>query len=154
MTRPDPDVDDPAAVQAADDQAARVESDRLNTTDEGRPMTGQPPTQRVVQTGSLATGETFGVYYDHTLREARTSPAGWVAQLWPKPFAGGRRWLLTEPDLAGMVNVVVLGDDDVADWPPLVPVSPGPCDRCPHRVADHDVGGCHRCHCSLPHGGH
>ena len=128
MTRPDPEVDDPAAVQAADDQAARVESDRLNTTDEGRPMTVfplcdcgrpvdpptqrvssapllcdcgrpvDPPTQRVVQTGSLATGETFGV-------NIRTEADGW-------------------------------------------------CDRCPHLVADHNVGGCKRCPCSLPHGGY
>jgi hypothetical protein len=55
-----------------------------------------------------------------TTREARVSPQGWVAQLWPVAHPDGQRWLLTEPVDGGRINIRFLHDHDVADWPALV----------------------------------
>jgi hypothetical protein len=51
---------------------------------------------------------------------ARRSPDGYVAQRMPIDINGHGHWLLTGLNEHGQVDLQVLADDEVADWPPLV----------------------------------
>ena len=51
--------------------------------------------------------------------EGRVSPDGFIAQRWPVPV-NDRRWVLLRVDAHEQMELKVLTDADVADWPQLV----------------------------------
>lgn len=53
--------------------------------------------------------------------QARVSPDGFVAQRFPDDFNGHGNWVVTYTNDEGGITVRVVKDDEVADWPRLVP---------------------------------